>query len=63
MRRKAWFYGSESRERGRVLARVLSEDLRRVRGGEEVPLDSDIVTAAPPGRDISSPQADGEMTF
>jgi hypothetical protein len=63
MRRTAWFYGNGSGERGRVLARVLSEDLRRVRGGEEIPLDSDIITAAPPGRDISSLQSDGELTF
>jgi len=48
---------------GRVLARVLCEDLRQVRGGEEIPVDLNIVTAPPPGRDFSSPTADGEITF
>ena len=59
MQRKQWSRENEGREEGRVLARVLSEDLRRVRGlGEQ--LASYIVTAPPPGWDMSDGSSDNE---
>lgn len=54
MQRKTWRQESARKERGRVLARVLAEDLRRVRGvGEETPSLSYAVTAPPPGWDYA----------
>jgi hypothetical protein len=46
--------------RGRVLARVLAEDLRAVRGGEDV-LASLTVTDPPPGNDVTFTKSDGEL--
>lgn len=52
MQRKIGRQQCAGKEQGRVLARVLAEDLRRVRGvGEGAPSLSYAVTAPPPGWD------------
>ncbi len=54
MQKKVWQHDITPREGGRVLARVLSEDLRQVRGTSQVPpMELHVVTAPPPGWDSS----------
>ena len=48
--------------RNRVLARVLAEDLRIVRGEGEI-LASYTITDPPPGRDVTFHGSDGGETF
>lgn len=48
--------------RNRVLARVLAEDLRVVRGEGEI-LPEYTITDPPPGRDVTFQGSDGGETF
>jgi len=60
MRRKAWRHDGAGTEQGRVLARVLAEDLRQVRGLAESPPQETyaVTTAPPPGWDVSDGVSD-----